>query len=451
MKENNNVNTFNSYDSIKIAKAVSNIDYFYGPYESIEQANSNIPKSYRKQGRTVGIINSQKGIDEYWYKEGIEDNHLVIKTQDVFIPEFSEDDQGKVLKIGKEGLSWEFENTKAIEVVQDTGYNKDKVMSQKAVTELFEKGYRFYGVITGESEITSIPNTYQLIIKQGIYRELEINTYCYILYDGTSYDIVDIKIPFSILSAENIKNEGGNSTTDVLSQKYITDRFSEIIASIPNIQVTQSLGNSEEHVMSQKAVTNNIYETSNILVFDGFIETANIKLANTTSLLGKVYYVLDKQTFAYYVEEENIYYALWPEYRKYLRIQSGKRIPKDTVIYRYADNLFIFKETLILKSDEIPSFQGIVTEIPVLNNLCPSVTGKVVFFKTDEENNKGIFVYSYNDLYYSKWYNMNLYQNVETGKPLENKIFIMDNQEYIYSNDSLTLISDLNKITWKTF
>lgn len=451
MKENNNVNTFNSYDSIKIAKAVSNIDYFYGPYESIEQANSNIPKSYRKQGRTVGIINSQKGIDEYWYKEGIEDNNLVIKTQNVLIPDFNEKDTGKVLKIGDKGLIWEYENTEAIEIVQTKGYDSNKVMSQKAVTELFEQGYRFYGVITENSQITLIPNTYQLIIKQGIYKELEINTYCYILYDGQSYDILDTYISFNILSVDNIKNEEGNSIKDTLSQKYITDKFQEIQGTIPDIQVTQFLGDSEKKVMSQKAVTENIYETSNILVFDGFVESAAIKLANTNSLYGKIYYVIEENTFAYYVEEDNIYYALWQGYKKYLKIKSGKRIPKETVIYRYAEQLFIFKETLVLKSDEIPPFYNTVTNVPIVDTLCSEINGKIVFLITDVETNKGIFVYLYDNVYYTKWYNMGLYMDYKTKKPLENKLFIMNNQEYIYNNDSLTLISDLNKITWKTF
>lgn len=55
-----------------------NLDYKYGPYNSIMQCLSTINRKMRALGLTVGIINGNS-IKEYWFKEGIEDNNLVEK------------------------------------------------------------------------------------------------------------------------------------------------------------------------------------------------------------------------------------------------------------------------------------------------------------------------------------------------------------------------------------
>ena len=55
------------------------IDSAYGPYSSIQDANSKTHVQDRSLGLTVGII--QNGlIEEYWYKTGVEDINLVKKT-----------------------------------------------------------------------------------------------------------------------------------------------------------------------------------------------------------------------------------------------------------------------------------------------------------------------------------------------------------------------------------
>ena len=54
------------------------INYFYGPWESKEEALTNIPQLARIKGLTVGIIEDSE-IVEYWFKNGVE---LVLKLVD---------------------------------------------------------------------------------------------------------------------------------------------------------------------------------------------------------------------------------------------------------------------------------------------------------------------------------------------------------------------------------
>ena len=54
------------------------INYFYGPWESIDEALNNIPQLARIKGLTVGIIEGSE-IVEYWFKNGVD---LVLKLVD---------------------------------------------------------------------------------------------------------------------------------------------------------------------------------------------------------------------------------------------------------------------------------------------------------------------------------------------------------------------------------
>ena len=54
------------------------INYFYGPWESVEETLDNIPQLARIKGLTVGIIEGSE-IVEYWFKNGEE---LVLKSID---------------------------------------------------------------------------------------------------------------------------------------------------------------------------------------------------------------------------------------------------------------------------------------------------------------------------------------------------------------------------------
>ena len=72
---------FNLSKQIDVRSTCSNIDILYGPYNSIEEANSVVTKARRALGRTVGIVENNS-IEEYWYKSGIEDIDLVKKISD---------------------------------------------------------------------------------------------------------------------------------------------------------------------------------------------------------------------------------------------------------------------------------------------------------------------------------------------------------------------------------
>lgn len=56
-----------------------NLDAKYGPYDDIGQALSALSKPTRAVGLTVGIRKEGNAIEEYWFKGGIENKHLVLK------------------------------------------------------------------------------------------------------------------------------------------------------------------------------------------------------------------------------------------------------------------------------------------------------------------------------------------------------------------------------------
>lgn len=76
-------NTFNLRNRIKTSRAVSNIDYWYGPYQNTEEACQIIPLQRRNKGLTVGILDGTFGIMEYWWTKGIEDKDLVLKENKI--------------------------------------------------------------------------------------------------------------------------------------------------------------------------------------------------------------------------------------------------------------------------------------------------------------------------------------------------------------------------------
>lgn len=54
-----------------------NIDAKYGPYPNIETALNTLVKRVRSKGLTVGIVQPDNTIVEYWFRFGIEDEDLV--------------------------------------------------------------------------------------------------------------------------------------------------------------------------------------------------------------------------------------------------------------------------------------------------------------------------------------------------------------------------------------
>lgn len=72
--------TFNIANPIYIVNKSSDVDYRYGPWSSISDANNNVNINLRQIGLTVGVSAVGVGVTEYWYKNGTQDGDLVLKT-----------------------------------------------------------------------------------------------------------------------------------------------------------------------------------------------------------------------------------------------------------------------------------------------------------------------------------------------------------------------------------
>ena len=70
---------FDISQQVKIVNPTANVDYYYGTYASIAEACASVPFEIRVKGKTVGIL-TDNGVVEYWWKTGIEDKDLVVKS-----------------------------------------------------------------------------------------------------------------------------------------------------------------------------------------------------------------------------------------------------------------------------------------------------------------------------------------------------------------------------------
>lgn len=60
----------------------ANVDYKYGPYNSVSEAFSSIPRHLRAIGLTVGVIDETGSIKEYWFKSAtVSESDLVPKLE----------------------------------------------------------------------------------------------------------------------------------------------------------------------------------------------------------------------------------------------------------------------------------------------------------------------------------------------------------------------------------
>ena len=67
---------------IQLIQPYSNVDMLYGPYDTVEQATRAIPVEIRKQGLTIGILNSAGEVEEYWWNTtDISDQKLKLKNE----------------------------------------------------------------------------------------------------------------------------------------------------------------------------------------------------------------------------------------------------------------------------------------------------------------------------------------------------------------------------------
>lgn len=74
------MSTFNLSAPIYLVDPYANVDSRYGPWSSITDANNNINVNVRRIGLTVGVSAIETGVIEYWYKNGIQNTDLILKT-----------------------------------------------------------------------------------------------------------------------------------------------------------------------------------------------------------------------------------------------------------------------------------------------------------------------------------------------------------------------------------
>jgi len=77
------MSTFNLNSRIKIVNPNSNVDADYGPYSSIGEAELAVAFVVREKGKTVGIVDIDGNVVEYWWENSVADGTLVPKGGDV--------------------------------------------------------------------------------------------------------------------------------------------------------------------------------------------------------------------------------------------------------------------------------------------------------------------------------------------------------------------------------
>ena len=74
--------TFPLTKRIGIVNPVANLDARYGPWPTFNDALTGFSSAVRQRGLTVAV-SGVGGIVEYWYKDGIANNNLVLKSSDI--------------------------------------------------------------------------------------------------------------------------------------------------------------------------------------------------------------------------------------------------------------------------------------------------------------------------------------------------------------------------------
>ena len=93
------MSTFNLSKRIKIVVPSPNVDSMYGPYNSVSAANAAIISGVREKGKTVGVL-INGAVEEYWWKSGITDSDLVLKTAEAGDSPFSFNSNGTGIQSG---------------------------------------------------------------------------------------------------------------------------------------------------------------------------------------------------------------------------------------------------------------------------------------------------------------------------------------------------------------
>lgn len=274
-------------------------------------------------------------------------------------------------------------------IVQVTGVNTDKVMSQNAVTTELDKKLNKESLVqetgTDESLIMSQKATTANIEKKAqLCKFTQILTSAVIETTSTisSGDVVYItslhkfvlKVSQTSGSLGTVPKYYGNwpdadsymdsSRTDVIQNNlYLmgktlyawveTDNALEIVGSMSTTTVSdvivQNTGSSTGKVMSQKSVTQlfrNMYSTT---PFTGIVDSATLQMSSSTDTTGSVVYITSLKVFAWMTGNALTakYYGNWTTANStadsYMNTEKTAVLPNK--LFEYNDTLYIYDKT----------------------------------------------------------------------------------------------------------
>lgn len=162
---------FNLANRIKIVNPIANIDYYYGPYDTVEAACIAVPVSIRTKGKTLGI-NTVDGVVEYWWKDGVDDIHLVEKGKEQVQPDWNQTTNTAVdfiknkPSIPAAQVNSDWNATEGIAVI----LNKPNIPSEVTVGNLITNAATTQTESAGEAFTGNI--TLHKVAKTGTYSDL---------------------------------------------------------------------------------------------------------------------------------------------------------------------------------------------------------------------------------------------------------------------------------------
>ena len=233
----------------------SNLDAKYGPYDTLNRAILEVPEAVRRVGLTVGIItikNSIETVDEYWWKEGTSDDHLVKKVWE--FKDLSEEEKDE-LKLYFEDLSPEEKNELKLKFEDLTPSDKLELKGAKGDTGdplTVRKTYQTEALaladinpVDSETELPLEIGQFVSIVddgeKNGIYRIGSIGG------DGT----MSLELQGKLGDLSSYAKSGGSTKT----LKEVEDSLSEFA----NDYLKTPINLSDINTLAPRANSNTIY------------------------------------------------------------------------------------------------------------------------------------------------------------------------------------------------
>lgn len=263
-----------------------------------------------------------------------------------------------------------------------------------------------------------------------------------------------------------IKTNNSQAITGQVLQNVLVDIVNDYYAEIPPIYT--GLGSAMDGAINQKATTDAINAVDKILMFDGFVDSAQINMSVDPYIGGQIIFVKNSKHFAYY--RNSAYAANWdtPESTsiKYQKIVQGTGLVPNsnalfihgTSIYRWngsdlvsfidvdkirnekgssATDLMSQKAITDAIGEVIPEFSIIDSQISIIASTYLNTDGTVVYSTVNKT-----FAYKVGAQYYSTWPSVYNYLNAGTLTPIQNKLFTCNKKHYLFNGTDLVLLSN---------